>query len=152
MIGYYPPASFHFLVVFLDILPSSASDVLFQSVSGLSASVETENLREGGENRFTHELPVRSQYSDLVLKRGAVPDSGVVRWCRDALEGFTFRPCDLLVSLLNDQHQPLLVWKIVHALPKRWAVSDLDAEKSAILIETLELSYSFFIVNPGSSA
>ena len=146
MIDYRPPASFHFLVVFLDI-PTVGNDVLFQSVSGLSASIETENVKEGGENRFTHELPVRCDYSDLVLKRGVLSDSGVIGWLRGAFEGFSFRPCDLLVTLLNDAHQPLIVWKVVHALPKRWSVSDLDAERSAVLIETLELSYNFFTVS-----
>lgn len=146
MADYYPPASFHFRVEFLDI-DTVDNDVLFQSVSGLSASIETENVKEGGENRFTHTLPVRSQYSDLVLKRGVLKDSGVVAWCRDALEGFSFRPSTVLVHLLNDEHEPLVTWNVVHAWPKKWSVADLDAEKSAILIETLELNYNFFTVN-----
>lgn len=145
MADYYPPAGFHFRVEFLDI-DTVDNDVLFQSVSGLSASMETESVKEGGENRFTHALPVRSQYSDLVLKRGLLVDSGVVRWCRDAIEGFTFQPSGVLVHLLNDAHQPLVTWSLVHAWPKKWSVADLDAEKSAVLIETLELSYNFFTV------
>ncbi len=146
MTDYYPPASFHFRVEFLDI-DTVDNDVLFQSVSGLSASIETENVKEGGENRFTHVLPVRSQYSDLVLKRGVLKDSGIIQWCRDALEGFLFQPTTVLVHLLNDEHEPLVTWNLVHAWPKKWSAADLDAEKNSVLIETLELSYNFFTVN-----
>ena len=120
--------------------------MLFESVSGLSASVETENVKEGGENRFTHTLPVRSQYSDLVLKRGVLTDSHVVAWCRDAIEGFTFQPITVLVKLLNEEHQPLVTWNIVHAWPKKWSVSDLNAESSEIVVESLELAYQYFEV------
>ena len=143
---YIPPVSFHFRVVFLDI-DTVDNDMLFQSVSGLSASIETDSVKEGGENRFTHTIPVRSQYDDLILKRGVLTDSGVIRWCRDALEGFTFQPTTVLVQLLNDEHQPLVTWNVIHAWPKKWSVTDLDAEKSELLIETLELSYDFFTVD-----
>ncbi len=145
MTDYYPPPAFHFRVDFLDIATVD-NDVMFQSVSGLSASIETESVREGGENRFTHTLPARSEYSDLVLKRGVLKDSGIVAWCRSALESFTFQPTTVLVHLLNEQHTPLVTWNIVHAWPKKWSTADLDAEKNALLIETLELSYNFFTV------
>ncbi|GJL83493.1 MAG: hypothetical protein DHS20C01_31270 [marine bacterium B5-7] len=146
MTEYYPPASFHFRVEFLDIATIS-NDVLFQSVSGLTGTMETETVKEGGENRFSHVLPVRSQYSDLVLKRGVLKDSGIITWCREALESFSFQPITVLVHLLNDKHEPLITWNIVHAWPKKWSTADLNAEQNSILLETLELSYNFFTVN-----
>lgn len=146
MIDEYPPTGFHFRVEFLDVGTADV-DTRFQSVSGLSASIETESVKEGGENRFTHVLPVRSQYSDLVLKRGLLKDSGVIKWCREALESFTFKPTSVLVELLDQEHEPLVTWNVVHAWPKKWTTADMDAEKSSVLIETLELSYNFFTVN-----
>lgn len=146
MADYRPPASFHFQVEFLDI-QTVDNDILFQSVSGLTVSMETESIKEAGENRFEHVLPVRSKYTDLVLKRGVLKDSGVIAWCRDAVEAFVFKPTTVLVHLLNDEHQPLITWNVVHAWPKKWSVADLNAEQSAVLIETLELNYNFFTVN-----
>jgi phage tail-like protein len=145
MAHYYPPASFHFRVEFPDI-STIENDVLFQSVSGLTATMETETLKEGGENRFSHELPVRNKYSDLVLKRGALTSSEVIKWCRNALESFSFKPTTVLVHLLNDEHEPLITWNVAHAWPKKWSMADLNAEQNAVLIETLELSYNFFTV------
>lgn len=146
MANYYPPSGFHFRVDFLDI-KTIDQDIMFRSVSGLSVSMETESIKEGGENRFSHTLPVRSQYSDLVLKRGVLVDSGVIAWCRAALEGFTFRPITVLVHLLNEKHEPLITWNVVHVWPKKWSTADLNAEASEVLVETLELSYNFFTVN-----
>ncbi len=143
---YIPPPSFHFRVIFPE-LGTGDSDTMFQSVNGLSASIGTENVKEGGENRFTHSLPVRSAYEDLVLKRGVLIDSDVVRWCRDALEAFAYQPTTVLVELLNDKHEPLVTWNVIHAWPKKWSISDLDAEKSEVLVETLELTYNFFTVD-----
>jgi phage tail-like protein len=147
MAEYYPPAGFHFRVNFLDIPKVVDNDVLFQSVSGLTTTMETETVKEGGENRFSHVLPVRCQHSDLVLKRGLLKDSGIIAWCRDALEAFSFQPTTVLIHLLNEKHEPLVTWNVVHVWPKKWSTGDLNAEQNALLIETLELNYNFFTVN-----
>ena len=149
MADYIPPVGFHFRVEFLDI-STVDNDTLFQSVSGLNVDMQTETVKEGGENRFEHVLPVRSKYADLVLKRGVLMDSGVIAWCRDAFEAFVFQPTTILVHLLNEEHEPLITWNVVHAWPKKWSVSDLNAEQGAVFIETLELSYNFFTINHSS--
>lgn len=146
MAFYYPPPGFHFKVEFLDI-QATDNDILFQSVTGLNASLETESIKEGGENRFEHVIPTRSKYTDLVLKRGVLKDSGVIKWCREAIEQLKVKPVTVLVHLLNENHEPLIEWKLVHAWPKKWSVADLNAEQSSVLIETIELNYNFFTVN-----
>lgn len=146
---YYPPPAFHFRVEFSGI-QASANDILFQSVSGLNVSIETESFREGGENRFEHTIPTRTKYTDLVLKRGVLKDSGVIKWCRKAIEQFSIKPVIVHVSLLDEEHNPLIVWDLYHAWPKKWSVSDLDSGQSSVLVETLELNYNFFTVNHSS--
>lgn len=140
--AYYPPVGFHFSVRFG--ISQTENDIRFQSVGGLSVEYETETLKEGGENRFVHELPVRTQYAPLVLKRGLLLDSDVLRWCLNAFENREFAPSDLQISLLNEQHEPLKTWSVVWAWPKKWSVSDFNAEENSIVIETLELSYRYF--------
>jgi phage tail-like protein len=137
-----PPVGFHFLVVFE--LPQLPTDIRFQEVSGLSVSAEFEALAEGGENRFTHQLPTRLNYGDITLKRGTPLGSGVSWWARKALEDFEFKPVNVLISLLNDQHIPLYNWYVVNAIPKRLEVTGLNAMQSEIAIETLVLTYHYF--------
>jgi phage tail-like protein len=133
------PVGFHFLVAF-DLLPQLAGDFKFQEVSGLEVQMETEAVKEGGENRFTHQLPVRATYGDIILKRGLLSGSGIIAWCRDAMENFSFLPVNLLITLLNSRHLPLHSWQVVHAIPKKWQVSAFNAMENSLVIETLTLS------------
>ena len=143
MSTYYPPIGFHFKVEFLGI-STEKNDHQFQSVSGLSVDLETEEIAEGGENRFKHKIPVRTKYANLVLKRGLLLDSGVIKWFKKAIEDFDIKPIDLTVKLLNEKHEPLLTWSIAHAYPVKWNVGDFNAEENKLVIETMELSYNYF--------
>jgi phage tail-like protein len=142
--GYYPPLGFHFKVEFQGI--GNDNDTRFQSVSGLNVEYETESIKEGGQNHFEHKLPVRSKFSDLVLKRGMLTDSEVIRWCRKALFHREITPVQVIVILLNPEHQPLRTWKVNNAWPRKWNVSDFNAGENSIVVETLELCYSYFTV------
>ena len=141
MATYYPPVGFHFKVEF-GITPGSEFE--FQSVSGLSVDIETEEFAEGGENRFKHKLPVRTKFPNLVLKRGLMVDSDLIKWCRSAIEDFDFTPTGITIKLLNEEHQPLKTWNVVHAYPIKWSVSDFNAEENSLAIETIELAYNYF--------
>lgn len=143
MASYYPPVGFHFKVEFQDI-ENKVNDHQFQSVSGLSVDLETEEIAEGGENRFKHKIPVRTKYPNLVLKRGLLVDSGLIEWCKKAIEDFEITPVNLTVKLLNEKHEPLLTWDVVHAYPVKWTVDDLNAEENKLAIESLELAYNYF--------
>lgn len=138
--NYYPPLGFHFKVEF-DSFPG---EYQFQSVSGLTAELEIEEIPEGGENRFKHKLPVRSRYQKLVLKRGLNASSALAKWCREAIENLNIKPTNITISLLNERHESLTTWNVVHAYPVKWSVADFDAQESKIVIESLELVYNYF--------
>lgn len=138
--------AFHFRVEFLG-LPGGDIDTRFQSVSGLSATLETDSLREGGENRFEHKLPTRSSYGDITLKRGFTTSSELLKWFNSTMQTLEVHPTDLNISLLNDRSEPSITWKLTHAFPKKWAIGDFNAETSAIAIETLELGYHTFRID-----
>lgn len=141
-IDYYPPLGFYYKVEF-DI-SKDKNDVRFQSVSGLSVEYDYESFKEGGENRFEHKLPVRTKYTDLVLKRGMLTNSTVLNWFLDAFNHRAFKPANVSVILMNEKSEALRTWNVVHAIPKKWLVSDLNANESAVVIETLELTYRYF--------
>jgi len=140
MANYYPPLGFHFKVEIAGI----DGEFEFQSVSGLSVELEVEQIAEGGENRFKHKLPVRSKYPNLILKRGTKVNSELISWCRNAFDNLIIIPKDIVISLLNEEHEPLITWNIVHAYPVKWTTSDFNAEESKIVIETIELAYNYF--------
>ncbi|HBG06846.1 MAG: glycerol acyltransferase [Geobacteraceae bacterium GWC2_58_44] len=142
MSDYYPPWGFYYRVEF-DI-SKNKDDVRFQSLSGLSVEYDMEEYREGGENRFIHKLPVRTKYSDLVLKRGMMKGSELIQWFLRAFRDREFQPTGVTVILMNEKSEALHTWKVAHAIPRKWTVSDLNANENAVVIETLELSYRYF--------
>ena len=139
----YPQPGFHFLVVF-ELLPQFPNDVRFQEVTGLTVSTEFESWSEGGENRFSHQLPKSLQFSELVLKRGKFLGSGILQWARQAMEQFKYKPTNLMISLLDDNHLPIYNWYVVNAVPKRLEISGINAANNEILVETLALNYQYF--------
>jgi len=144
MTEYYPPWGFYYKVEFG--ISNNKDDVRFQTVSGLSVEYDMEEYKEGGENRFVHKLPVRTKYADLVLKRGMLTDSEVIKWFLNAFRDREFSPTDITVILMNEQREPLRTWKVAHAIPKKWLVSDLNANESSVVIETMELTYQYFTI------
>jgi phage tail-like protein len=149
----YQTVGFHFAVIFQG-LGTEDLDARFQSVSGLDVRWETEEIKEGGENRFTHNVPTRRKYADLTLKRGLLsPSAGsaITAWCLKAFEELKVIPVNLQVCLLDEDHRILMQWNVQHARPKSWKVAELNAERGEVLIETIELSYNSFTfsaVNP----
>lgn len=146
MPNYYPPPGFHFKVEVLG-LPPNDNDVRFTEVSGLSFELATEEVAEGGENRFIQKYPTRAKYPDLVLKRGLLVSSEVRKWIEQCIQDYRIEPKDVNVKLLNEEHQPLLTWNVVKAYPTKWAVSDLNASNNAVVIETLQLTYQYFTLS-----
>lgn len=142
----YPPAGFHFLVRFEGLLLKypGIPDIGFQSVSGINAEVGVEEYHEGGENRFKHKLPNPVTYSNLVMKRGMLISSQLMQWFRESVESYSFSPTDITVMLMNAEHVPIQGWTFVKAWPVKWNISDFDAEKSTIVIESIEFAYQYF--------
>jgi phage tail-like protein len=150
----YPPVGFSFTVDFVDLpKPEDTEpkdgdkfDAEFQSITGLSVDLETEEFAEGGQNRFKHKLPTRAKYPNLVLKRGLLSNSNLIKWCRDAIENGVFTPVEVNIVLLNPERQPLMAWNLTNVYPIKWNVDTFNAEESKIVIETIECSYNSFTI------
>jgi phage tail-like protein len=150
--------SFHFRVIFEGLVDddgkaaskdvNSSLEMRFQSVTGLDASIETETVKEGGENRYEHIIPVRRKYGPLVLKRGLLKlkDSALSQWFRRAFEDEVVEPLQSVeIQLLNEDHVPLMLWSAIWVWPKSWKMGELNAERGEVMIETLELNYNRFV-------
>jgi len=136
------PAAFSFLVKVDGV--NGTYEGSFQDVSGISVKLGTETIKEGGENHFEHRLPNPPKYENLVLKRGMVLNSELIKWAQKAVERFNITTKTVTISLLDDNAAPLASWSFVNAYPVALKISDFKAQENAIVIETLELSYSYF--------
>jgi phage tail-like protein len=71
----------------------------------------------------------------------------VIKWVLGILRDRDFinnKPANVNVHLLNDKHETLKLWEFIDAWPKKWSVSDLNAQENGIVIETLDLAYKYF--------
>lgn len=138
----YPPVSFHFEISFEGV--ESGKDMGFQEVSGINATIGEHTFEEGGENRFVHKLPQRITYDKLTLKRGVLKGSELITWFKNALELYKFEPKGMLVTLLNEEHEPLEAWSFLNAYPVKWSVSGFNATQNEVAVETIEMTYQYF--------
>lgn len=137
------PLGHRFAVFFFiaGVLPNPL-DIRFQKVSGLQARVELDTVQEGGQNLYTHRMPKRIGYDNLVLERGFVVGSPLNIEFNAAMSLFEFLPSNVMVTLFSEDGIPLAGWMFIKAFPVRWATADLDGSSDKILIDTLELAYA----------
>ncbi len=136
------PLNFYFQLSF------EGEDAAFKEVSGLSMEMAVEEVACGGENRFKYRLPTISSSQNLVLKRAMVPKgSKLAGWVKATLgQGLSsnIKTQDVDVSLLNAKGQLLTKWKFHNAYPIKYSFTDLKSQESEIMIETIELAYTYF--------
>jgi phage tail-like protein len=135
-----------FPVVFRFSVKLGNSEVAFSEVSGLETTIETKDVRSGGDNSTVYHLPEKITLSDLVLKRAILKDSSpFFTWCKDnmdsAANAFQVDPQPIEVSLLDAKGAPLATWSFEGAYPFKWAFSTLNAMKAEMMIETVSLKY-----------
>jgi phage tail-like protein len=142
----YPQATaFYFSVTFGT--SAADADASFQEVSGIGPEFETEALPEGGENRYTLQVPKAVRAPKLMLKRGIAPlESRLVAWCKAVLEGGLARPIYpkmLNVFLLGPDGTPLRCWSIQNAWPVHWETEGFNSTRNEVAVEKIELSYTY---------
>lgn len=144
------PVAFAFRVSLMR-LPGQPNPVTaaFKEVSGLEHTREVEELAEGGENRFVHQLPTRPRARRLQLKRGLVArDSSFVGWCRDSLQGgmdVPLSPIDVQVQLIDADRRPLMAWTCTNAYPVRWTIEGFESQRNEVALEEIELAYQTLV-------
>lgn len=137
-----PPLGFRFNVFFFagGGVPNPF-DIRFKRVSGLGSTIATQPLTEGGQNLYTQHLPQGVQYENLVLERGMAVGSLLVAEFNLTMSLFRFSPGNVLVSLLDEEAQPISSWLFMTAYPVKWTVAPLDADSNQVVVETMELAY-----------
>lgn len=132
----YPLPKFHFLVQW------GGSRIGFTEVTGLDMQVEAIEYREGSSPEYSKvKMPGMHKFSNITLKRGTMAtDSDFYKWINTIALNTTERR-DLVVSLLNETHSPVMTWKIKNAFPVKVQASDLKSDGNEVAIETIELAH-----------
>lgn len=132
----YPLVKFHFSVDW------GGTKIGFTEVSGLDITTEMVEYRDGASPEFSKiKMPGQRKFSNITLKRGSFQgDNQFYNWF-NTVSLNTIERRDLTVSLLNENHEPVIVWKIKNAWPTKITPTDLKADGNEVAIETLELAH-----------
>jgi len=151
-----PFRSFKFSVV---VNGAGNAQIGFQKVSGLKESSDVVEYREGNQPVWKMKLPGLTNYDPVTLTKGATNNNflfawreGVARYGSDGgigdgvpagaeRTGFR-RTVDIsLYDKGEPNTKPVRQWRLHLAWPSELSVSDLNAEGSEVLIETLVLQH-----------
>jgi phage tail-like protein len=136
MANTYPLPKFHFRVEW------GGERLGFTEVTGLDMQIEAIEYREGVSPEYSKiKMPGLQKMSNITLKRGAVAgDSDFYKWINTVSLNKIERR-DVVISLLNEEHAPVLTWKAKNTFPIKLQASDLKADGNEVAIETLELAH-----------
>lgn len=111
----------------------------FTRVKGISREVKYESYREGGVTEYEHKLVGQVSYPVVVLERGLALDD-LWKWAQATADGEVERKT-LRIRLQNEANEKMWAWQIEYAIPVKWTASDLDAQGSPVVMESLELAH-----------
>ena len=121
----------------------------FSECSGLEATVEIMDYREGGLNTYVHRFATRASYSNLTLKRGVILYDDLWTWHYAWVQGTGTRKDGLLV-LLNESRSPAKIWKFKSGIPTKWVGPAFNAGQSSVAIESLEIAHEGLVLELGA--
>jgi phage tail-like protein len=138
-----PVPAFCFKVT-LDIPGFTQAEAFFKSVGGLKMETEAVDVRVAGYNHTSFKLVGATKTSNLVLKRGFSKDSALLLWRMKWLSPTgdlpPARASGSIIQLGNDM-KPVGSFSFTRAFPVKWELSEYDAGKNELAIETLELAH-----------
>lgn len=123
---------------------------LFASVTGLTVSIQTEDLVEGGQNGFARKLPGRMEWPNIVLSRGLIQSDNLFDWfSKTSGEGFAaagnkLKRCTGAITAIGSDGGRMRSWNLTGCFPVRWKGPDFNVTSNEALSEELEIAHEGF--------
>ena len=132
----YPLPVFHFTVEW------QGKRAGFTEVTGLNQENQAIEYRDGEFREYSSiKMPGLRKFANLTLKRGIVKgDNQFFNWL-NTVKLNTVERRNLVISLLNEEHQPVMVWKVLNAFPVKVEGPQLKASGNEVAIESIELAH-----------
>ncbi len=137
----YPLSKFHFRVEW------GGTRIGFTEVTGLDKSLDVIEYRDGASPEYSKvKMPGLQKFSNVTLKRGTFESDNEYYVWLNTVQMNKIERRDLIISLLNEQHEPVMVWKVKNAFPVKVQSSDLKADGNEVAIETMELAHEGLVI------
>ncbi len=130
-----PYRGFNFLVEIDGITQAG-----FQEVSGVDASTDPVDYREGTDPNHVRKLSGLNKYSPIMLKRGITDSDELWKWRETVIDGKTERKNGSIV-LLDETGAEKIRWNFSNGWPTKWTGPSFNSTSTAVAIETLEITH-----------
>jgi len=130
-----PYRGFNFLVEIDGITQAG-----FQEVSGLDASTDAVDYREGTDPNHVRKLTGLNKYSPIILKRGITDSDELWKWRQTVIDGKTERKNGSIV-LRDETGAEKIRWNFSNGWPTKWTGPGFNATSTAVAVETLEITH-----------
>ena len=123
---------------------------IFREVQGLSVTVGVEEIAEGGQNSYSHRVPGRMTWPNLVFRRGVTESNALFDWLsKSSGEGFAGNKNSLTkstgaVTAIDHVGNRLRAWEFIDVFPVRWKGPEFAVESTEPLEEELEVAHHGF--------
>lgn len=133
----YPLPVFHFTVEW------GGTRIGFSEVTGLTQENQAIEYRDGSFREYSSiKMPGLRKFSNITLKRGIVKaDNDFFKWLSTTVLLTNVQRRDLVIALLNENHEPVMVWKVQNAFPVKVEGPQLKASGNEVAIESIELAH-----------
>lgn len=137
----YPLPKFHFQVEW------GGASIGFTEVSGLDVQTDPIEYRDGSSPEYVKtKMPGMQKFSNITLKRGTFSgDNDFYAWWNTVALN-TIERRNVTISLLNENHEPVVVWKVKNAWPIKVQSTDLKADGNEVAIESVELVHEGLVI------
>ena len=112
----------------------------FRSVGGLKIETEVIEYQEGGANGVIRKLAGPTRYANIRLSRPFTGDRALYDWYISAQKPQPIR-IDGSIRMFDRQGTLVATWKFKNGFPAKWELSELDASKNEVSIETIEIAH-----------
>jgi phage tail-like protein len=129
----------------------------FSEVSGMNASIDPVEYREGNDMRNTpRKFPGLTKFGNVTLRWGVSNDTDFVTWLTSVAPSNSAAPTGLVrhsvtITLFDDAGNPGPSWALINAWPVGYTVPDLSGLGSEVAIQSLELAHEGLEHTPGAT-
>ena len=116
----------------------------FSECSGLDMTLQLEDYNEGGRNSAPLRFPTRTTWGNITLRRGVSLSTDLWDWALAFATGNGVRK-DGMITLQDAARRPHTVWTFRRGLPARWIGPTLNAARSEVAIEAIEIAHEGLI-------
>lgn len=132
----YPLSKFHFSVDW------GGTKIGFTEVSGLDLETELIEYRHGASPEYSKiKMPGMQKFSNITMKRGTFKSDNEYYLWYNTINLNKVERRNLTISLLNEEHEPVVTWKVKNAWPLKVQSTDLKGDGNEVAIESMELAH-----------